>query len=375
MSLSENLDDVFEMIKKRDQTISLQAFDIFCMFPHELINDFLRRNDFANARMLVDVISSVRMVNEGLLESIILLASNEQCATLVAENEKVIQRLYSLAKHGDPLKFVLPLTQVSRMAAETTQKTLFKLQGNYISLLTETFNACDGGKNQPERLINVAYVFLNVTQFKLACEQLFGTAEEVAILSSFITNPNSITAFKCIIAKILLNISFHPEMHSILLNDQFIADIVDPFADEGDDLSTEEMDKLPLQLQYVDHKRSQSATLLDTLIEVMSSLCISKQGREKLRELGIYAILREFDKARRGNNMQLVENRFMTIEGTPEWNLLMNTLLFEDHELQADGDLEHKMTGEITEFNLDDLASELNAIELENSEQKQEEVE
>jgi hypothetical protein len=139
-------------------------------------------------------------------------------------------------------------------------------------VVLETFNACDGGKNQPERLINVAYVFLNVTQVKIACEQLFGNAEEVATLSSFITNPTSITAFKCIVAKILLNISYHPHMHSILLNDQFIANIVDPFADEDDDISTEEMDKLPLQLQYVDHKRVQSPTLLDTLVEVMSSV-------------------------------------------------------------------------------------------------------
>lgn len=112
MSLSENLDDVFELLKKRDQTISLQAFEIFSMFPHELINDFLRRDNFANAKELIEVFSSVRMVNEGFLESLIIFASNEPCAKMAAENEKVMQRLYSLAKMGDPIKFVLPLTQV-----------------------------------------------------------------------------------------------------------------------------------------------------------------------------------------------------------------------------------------------------------------------
>lgn len=64
-------------------------------------------------------------------------------------------------------------------------------------------------------------------------------------------------------------------MHPILINDQFIADIVSPFADEDYDLSTEEMDKLPLQLQYVDYKRSTSSTLLDTLIEVMAGVSCS----------------------------------------------------------------------------------------------------
>lgn len=112
MSLSENLDDVFELIKKKDQSISLQAFDLFCMFPHELINDFLRRDDFANAKILVEIISTIRMVNEGFLETIIILASNEPCAQLAAEDEKVMRRLFSLAKKGEPLKFILPLTQV-----------------------------------------------------------------------------------------------------------------------------------------------------------------------------------------------------------------------------------------------------------------------
>jgi hypothetical protein len=177
-------------------------------------------------------------------------------------------------------------------------------------------------------------------------------------------------------------------MHSILLNDQFIADIMDPFADEDDEISTEEMDKLPLQLQYVDHKRSQSTSLLDTLIEVLArvsikifynlyfifQLCISKDGREHLRKLGIYAILREFDKTRRGENAPLVDDKFMTLDGTPEWNLLMHTLLFEDHEIQAEGDLDYQLPQGITEFNLDELTAELDLIEAENRKNTAEEA-
>jgi hypothetical protein len=71
------------------------------------------------------------------------------------------------------------------------------------------------------------------------------------------------------------NILNYLDMHPILLNDQFIGDIVDPFADQDDELSTEEMDKLPLQLQYVDHKRSSSTTLLNTLVEIMARVSYS----------------------------------------------------------------------------------------------------
>jgi hypothetical protein len=210
-----------------------------------------------------------------------------------------MQRLFSLAKSGEPDKFVLPLTQVSRMVPEATHKILFRLRQNYFNLLTgifymtlflfcmclETFNACDGGSKQPDRLINITYIFLNVSQISVACEELFSSIDEISTLSSFISNTKSITSFKCIVAKILLNISYHRgskifsnysngdlEMHPILINDQFIADLVSPFADEDYDLSIEEMDKLPLQLQYVDYKHSTCLTLLDTLVEVMASV-------------------------------------------------------------------------------------------------------
>lgn len=184
------------------------------------------------------------------------------------------------------------------MAPEETHQTLFKLHGNYLKLLTgivtesisysilsilETSSACNGGMKQLDRLTNIAYMFLNVTQIEDACEQLFSTTEDISVLSSFIANPSVITSFKCIIAKALLNVSYYLSrfrssagyisssgMHPVLLSDQGIADIVDSFADEDDDITTEEMDSLPLQLQYVNHKRSQSTLLLDTLIEVLS---------------------------------------------------------------------------------------------------------
>lgn len=220
---TEDLDDVFGLMKNRDQTISLQAFDLFCVFPTTLINEFLHKNEFENAKALVNIISSIRMVNEGLLNTIIILASDENCANFVAENDNVMQRLFSLAKNGDPIKFVLPLTQVSRMVPQTTHKTLFKLRQNYFSLLTglfgwssslfwvflETFNECDGGIKQAERLNNVAYVFLNVSQISTACDELFGNVDDISTLSSFISNKKAITSFKCIVAKILLNISYH----------------------------------------------------------------------------------------------------------------------------------------------------------------------
>jgi hypothetical protein len=63
-------------------------------------------------------------------------------------------------------------------------------------------------------------------------------------------------------------------MHEFLLNEQLIVDVVDSFADENDEITAEEMDRLPIELQYVDHKRSQSMALLNTLIEILAGVSI-----------------------------------------------------------------------------------------------------
>ncbi|KAI6213934.1 hypothetical protein M3Y94_00210000 [Aphelenchoides besseyi] len=354
-----------QLMQSRDRTVALNAFDVFCRFPDELLTDFLRRDDFERVETIVKIFANISMVNVGILETMIVVAQTERGAELVAQNEKVIKKLFSLAKSGDPLKFVLPLTQTSRMAPKALHEMLFRLHENYFTLLEETFNACNGGETQSQRLINVSYVFLNVTQDRDACEQLF--AEKIEVLSSFLTNTSAIVPFKIIVAKILLNIAGHIDLHHLLTNAQTLADIVDSFADEDDQISSEEMDKLPLQLQYVDHKRSTSTHLLDALVELMAQLCTSKLGRERMRSSGIYVILREFDKSRRDKTVPLVEERFMTLDGTPEWNLLMNTLLFDDRELNVENDLKEESTPcGITEFNLDSLAAELEALEQEN---------
>ncbi|KAI6200221.1 Muscle M-line assembly protein unc-89 [Aphelenchoides besseyi] len=361
----QQLDDVFELLQSRDRTVALNAFDVFCRFPDELLTDFLRRDDFERVKTIVKIFANISMVNVGILETMIVVAQTERGAELVAQNEKVVKKLFSLAKSGDPLKFVLPLTQTSRMAPKALHEMLFRLNGNYFTLLEETFNACNGGETQPQRLIHVSYVFLNVTQNRDACEQLF--TEKIEVLSSFLTNTSAVVPFKIIVAKILLNIAGHIDLHHLLTNEQTLADIVDPFADEDDQISSEEMDKLPLQLQYVDHKRSASTHLLNSLIELMAQLCTSKLGRERMRSSGMYVILREFDKSRRDKTIPLVEERFMTLDGTPEWNLLMNTLLFDDRELNVENDLrEESASCGITEFNLDSLAAELEALEQEN---------
>jgi hypothetical protein len=137
MSLSEQLDEVFELLKSGGgENVILRAFDVFAQFPEELVSDFLRREDCENAKVIVNVFASMQKVNIGMLESLVMLAGNERCAEIAAGNEKVVRKLYSLAAHGDPIRFVEALLQVSRMAPVTLHEQLFKLNGDYFKLLT-----------------------------------------------------------------------------------------------------------------------------------------------------------------------------------------------------------------------------------------------
>ena len=84
----------------------------------------------------------------------------------------------------------------------------------------------------------------------------------------------------------------------------------------------------------------------------------------RLRESGVYAILREYDKSRRDKNSPLHDGKFMTLDGTPEWNLLMNTLLLRDNELDVDDThtRPHVPSG-ITDFDIEQLSRELKMLE------------
>lgn len=75
--------------------------------------------------------------------------------------------------------------------------------------------------------------------------------------------------------------------------------------------------------------------------------------------------MREFDKSRHDPKKPLVEDKFMILEGSPEWCLLMNSLLMRDHELDVDEAASKPFvpSGTATVFDLDELSQELETLE------------
>ncbi|MCP9258872.1 hypothetical protein DINM_001866 [Dirofilaria immitis] len=105
---------------------------------------------------------------------------------------------------------------------------------------------------------------------------------------------------RCLIAiDILRNLCFESRFHSILLdeNDEFLSTLLKPIADVNDNLNDNEIEKLPLQLQYYEGHRSEDPVIIDKIIESLYQLCRSEIGLKTLRIKGVYALLREFDRA------------------------------------------------------------------------------
>ncbi|CAD5216038.1 unnamed protein product [Bursaphelenchus okinawaensis] len=371
--MAQYLDDLFDLIHHPTKQVALKAFDIMLKMNEDQLRNGLAANDSKKAKQLFAYFSNLDVVTESVLDVITEAMGTPELAKLACTEEKLVRKVLALARHGETKEFVLPMTQISRNAPEEFHRKLYSLVGNYNNLLHDTFHKCEGGKNNPIVLLNVAYVFMNVTQSKDACLELFG--DTINALTSYLSKQDVALGFKRVVANVILNISCHVQTHPLFLDDPHVlCDIMDPFTDEEYQIEDEEMDKLPLNLQYVDHKRSNSVELLDTLVEVLAQLCTTKVGRKTLRHMNIYIILREFDKSRRVDEPK-IEGKFMTLDGTPEWNLLMNTLLFDDNELalKDDEDLVRCMEVELKEIKLEELDKELQVIESELNDKKNKE--
>uniref|UniRef100_A0A0K0DLQ9 Protein HGH1 homolog n=1 Tax=Angiostrongylus cantonensis TaxID=6313 RepID=A0A0K0DLQ9_ANGCA len=105
---------------------------------------------------------------------------------------------------------------------------------------------------------------------------------------------------KEVAADILRNLAFEDALHSTLVDDEsdmYLVSLLIPLADCSDKLSDDEIEKLPLRLQYYEGTREKSVQMRQKLIEALYQLCSTRTSREYLRKRGVYALLRELDQA------------------------------------------------------------------------------
>lgn len=95
------------------------------------------------------------------------------------------------------------------------------------------------------------------------------------------------------------NLSFDIELHDFLLSNDLdlLTYLLKPIMG-GEEYPDEEMDMLPISLQYLpkEKTRETDADIRKIILETLNKFCMKSSGREMLRDNGVYYVLREYHK-------------------------------------------------------------------------------
>ncbi|CAG5129569.1 unnamed protein product [Candidula unifasciata] len=166
---------------------------------------------------------------------------------------------------------------------------------------------------------------------------------------------------RCGIVGALKNCCFEYDYHSWLLSEDvdILSKLLLPLAG-GEEFDEDEMEKLPLDLQYLppDKKREEDSEIRTMLIDAITQLCSTKQGRLLVKEKNAYVILRELHKWEKDPKAKLACQKLceLLISDEPEQGM-------EDlHKVEVPGHLVEKFD-KLDEDLLNDLAEELQLTE------------
>lgn len=161
---------------------------------------------------------------------------------------------------------------------------------------------------------------------EVLCKASFTANEDMQYLASFLMNMTQVTDVRqamlappkrllqqmipCIthskssnhrrgIVGVVKNCCFEYDSHEWLLSEEvdLLPRLLLPLAG-ADDLEEEEMEQLPLDVQYLPatHTRDPDPVIRKMLVEALTKLCSTRTGRLFLKEKNIYVILRELHK-------------------------------------------------------------------------------
>jgi len=198
-------------------------------------------------------------------------------------------------------------------------KVYENLDDNKIPIERLVFILCQEGYNkQGNNLRYLAPVLANLSQLPAARKQILDKEKCVFQRLLSFTQYKDSNVKKGGAIGVIRNCSFEHEYHAWLLSEEvdILPSILLPLAGPSPECFTdEEMDKLPMELQYLDDdkKIEQDPDIRKMLLETLLQLCATKQGRQFLREKNTYLILRELHKVEKDREVLLATENVVDI--------------------------------------------------------------
>ena len=243
------------------------------------------------------------------LATIVLRVSHDMAINFVSQLwTRIEDPASSLA---DPACMILSNLTHDSSCCSQVLKDLASARINFDRIVTIF---CKDGYNAKGANLHYLGPFLsNLSQLREAREQLLDKDNPVIIsrLLAFTEYPGSHVRRGGIIGT-LRNCCFDTASHEWLLSEDNGIDILPrlllPLAGPTPtDMDPEEVDKLPLDLQYLDDEKKieEDPDLRKMLLEAILQLCATKAGREIIRLKNAYPILKELHKVEEYANVKL----------------------------------------------------------------------
>lgn len=150
-----------------------------------------------------------------------------------------------------------------------------------------------------EKFDHVSFMFSNLSQLRDVREWFLDqTAKRVQKLFPLLTLETSPVRKRGAVG-VLRNCCFETESNEWLLSPEvdILPRLLYPLVGP-EELDEDEMEKLPLELQYLgnDKRREGSPEIRQMLVEAIMQLCATKRCRERVKNSGAYYVLRELHK-------------------------------------------------------------------------------
>ncbi|XP_045130041.1 protein HGH1 homolog [Portunus trituberculatus] len=242
-------------------------------------------------------------VSEALTTLINLSAEETGCKALLDLMELcVVDEMIKCIKNKDHPHADLACGVLANLSKPRAlcQKVLDQLNlgSNRLEELTRIFCQMDYNK-KGANLHRLASMITNISQLKNGRKLIMDKNGFVLNrLLPFVTCKESVDRRYAAVAT-LHNCCFDKASHEWLLGEEVevTGRLLLPLAGP-DTFTLEENDKLPLDLQYLpnDKTREPEPNIRRLLLEALMQLCVTRHGRESLREQNVYLVLREHHK-------------------------------------------------------------------------------